>query len=49
VKTIASRSGRQGPPRTVTNILDTLRDRYSFTDAVAILRELASSPDRQCG
>jgi len=49
VETIASRSGRQGPPRTVTNILDTLHDRYSFTDAVASLRELASSPDRYCG
>jgi len=46
VETIASRSGRHGPSRTVTNILDTLHDRYSFTDAVAILRELAFSPDR---
>ena len=40
IRTIASRTGRQGPARTVTELLDILVRRYGFDDAVDQLRRI---------
>lgn len=46
IKSVAGRSGHRGPVLTVPGILDTLNDRYGFTDAVVFLREQAPPTDR---
>jgi predicted nucleic acid-binding protein len=38
IRSIAHRSGRSGPPRTVDELLDVLATRYHFHDAVDLLR-----------
>ena len=38
IRSIARRSGRRGPPRTVDELLDLLAARYHFDDAVDLLR-----------
>ena len=40
IRTIASRTGTQGPARTVTELLDILVRRYGFDDAVDQLRRI---------
>ena len=40
IRTIASRTGTQGPARTVTELLDILVRRYGFDDAVDQLRSI---------
>jgi len=39
VQEIAARSGRLGPVRSTTDVLDVLEARYALTEAVALLRE----------
>jgi hypothetical protein len=41
IEQIAARTGRYGPRRTVADFLDVLDERYGFTDAVTVLRQIA--------
>ena len=40
IRTVASRTGTQGPARTVTELLDILVRRYGFDDGVDQLRSI---------